>query len=103
MVKFDRPTSQLATRQVAETSDGGDIWPALMNVYQEQGFETGYSRGVNDTLAAALEATEEFVRLQQRSNLDARRLLYAFCEFLESHIRRTPPQDSQRFIDGLGI
>jgi hypothetical protein len=79
------------------------VWPALANMYQEQGYEAGYARGANDTLAATLEATEDFLRLRARSDPSARRLLYAFSEFLESRVKTESHEDHRLFIDGLGI
>jgi hypothetical protein len=90
--------------ELARQNDGNDIWPALVNVYQEQGYEAGYARGVNDVLAAVLEATEDFIRIRGESDPEARRLLYAFSEFLENRVRTDAPNENYRiFVDGLGI
>jgi len=85
-----------------ETTERDNVWPVLVNVYQEQGYEAGYARGVNDVMAAVLEATEDFVSLRPDS-AETRRLLHAFSEFLENHVRRKPPDRQQGFTDGLGI
>jgi hypothetical protein len=89
---------------LTESDHRDGVWPALVNMYQEQGYEAGYARGVSDVLAASLEAAEDFLRRQPRSDPDARRLLYAFTEFLETRVRtETPDADHRFFIDGLGI
>jgi hypothetical protein len=97
---FDNET----TEELPALNDRSGVWPAIVNVYQEHGFKAGYSRGVNDTLAAALESTEDFLRSRAGSDPHARRLLYAFSEFLEKRVRTNSPADDQpSFIDGLGI
>ena len=98
----NRTTTHFVVEPSSETSERNSVWPALVNVYQEQGYEAGYARGVNDVMAAFLETTEEFVRLRTDS-VEARRLLHAFSEFLENHVQRTPPDRDQGFSDGLGI
>jgi hypothetical protein len=90
--------SQTATLPVRE-----NVLPNLVSAYHERGYEAGYARGVNDTLAAVLEATEDFVRLRPDSAAETRRLLYAFSEFLEEQVRRTPHHAEHEFVDGLGI
>jgi hypothetical protein len=98
----NRATIHSVEELSSETTEQDGVWPALVNVYQEQGYEAGYARGVNDVMAAFLEATEEFVCLRTDS-VEARRLLHAFSEFLENHVQRTPPDRDQGFTDGLGI
>jgi hypothetical protein len=90
--------SQTATLSVHE-----NVLPNLVSAYQERGYEAGYARGVSDTLAAVLEATEDFVRLRPNSAAETRRLLHAFSEVLEQHVRQTPPPAHHEFVDGLGI
>jgi hypothetical protein len=79
------------------------VLPPLVSVYHERGYEAGYARGINDALAAALEATEEFVRLQPGPAAETRSLLCAFSKFLEEQIRRSPPHGEHGFVDGSGI
>jgi hypothetical protein len=80
-----------------------NILPSLVAAYEERGYESGYARGVNEALAAVLEATEDFARLRPESPDVTRRLLYAFSKYLEGRVRRTPPQVAHEFVDGLGI
>jgi hypothetical protein len=80
-----------------------NVLPNLVNAYHERGYEAGYARGVNDALAAVLEATEDFARLRPEPAVETRRLLYAFSEFLEEQIHRTPHHAEHEFVDGLGI
>jgi hypothetical protein len=77
------------------------IWPALVDVYQEQGFEAGYHRGVNDVLAAFLEATEQFVHARPENAAETRRLLHEFAGHLEEFLDRSHPHFF--FEDGSGI
>jgi hypothetical protein len=96
-------TSSWPDSDVTEIPDHQNVLSPLVTAYHERGYEAGYSRGVNDSLAAVLEATEEFARLQPGSAVETRRLLYAFSEFLEDQIGRTPPHSENGFVDGLGI
>lgn len=80
-----------------------DVWPALASVYHEQGYDAGYHRGVNDTLATVLESAEDFARLHEGDIAATRRLLYAFSEFLEQRAGTRPRTVDQHFVDGLGI
>ena len=101
MAQINFPHSESAQ---LDEPPSGDVWPALVNVYQEQGYEADYARAVSDVLADALEATEEFIQSQAHSDAETRRLLYAFSEFLENRVRRKAPAEEHRlFIDGLGI
>jgi hypothetical protein len=96
-----RPSSSADSLEATE-QDG--LWPVIANVYHEQGYEAGYSRGVSETLALALEATEEFLRSSEHTDRDARSLLYAFSRFVEDRVRSSPgANDHHAFIDGLGI
>src|ERR1700722_8587220 len=103
MFDLKSQTSALLRRANGEESSRSEILPSLVSAYQERGFEAGYSRGVNDALAAVLEAAEEFARLRPESAAETRRVLYAFSEFLESRVRQTPPDEDFGFVDGLGI
>jgi hypothetical protein len=96
-------TSSWPDSDVTEIPDHQNVLSPLVTAYHERGYEAGYSRGVNDSLAAVLEAAEEFARLQPGSAVETRRLLYAFSEFLEDQIGRTPPHSENGFVDGLGI
>jgi len=80
-----------------------DVWPALASVYHEQGYDAGYRRGVNDTLATVLEAVNDFARLRDGDVAETRRLLYAFSEFLEQRAGTHSRTVDQHFVDGLGI
>jgi len=103
MTKIDALENQ-SSIELTDPNEGTGVWPALVNVYHEQGYEAGYARGVSDVLAAVLESTEEFARLHSKTDPGARRLLYAFSEFLENRVRTRSPEDDHRlFIDGLGI
>jgi hypothetical protein len=88
---------------MTDSPERPDVLPSLAIAYHERGYEAGYSRGVNNTLAAVLEATEEFARLRPESAAETRRLLYAFSEFLEKQIGPTPVDFGHDFVDGLGI
>ena len=103
MYNLKSQTSALLMRAINEESARSEILPSLVSAYQEHGFEAGYSRGVNDALAAVLEVAEEFARLRPESAAETRRVLYAFSEFLESRVRQTPPDEDFGFVDGLGI
>jgi hypothetical protein len=83
--------------------DPESVWPALVNVYHEQGYESGYARGVSETLATALEIVEEFLSARGKTNTDNRKLLYDFSDFLDQRIERAPARPDHLFIDGLGI
>jgi hypothetical protein len=96
-------TSSWPDLDMTEMPDHQNVLSPLVSAYHERGYEAGYARGVNDSLAAVLEAAEEFVRLQPGSAEETRRLLYAFSEFLEGQIGRTPPHSENGFVDGLGI
>lgn len=93
------------TESTEELTDSPDpLWPVLVNVYHEQGYEAGYARGVSDVLTSTLEVTEDFLRLRGESNPETRRLLHAFSKFLEDHVRTSSSgEDHRLFIDGLGI
>jgi hypothetical protein len=103
MFDLKSQTSALLMRAINEDSARSEILPSLVSAYQERGFEAGYSRGVNDALAAVLEAAEEFARLRPESAAETRKVLYAFSEFLERHVRQAPPYVESEFVDGLGI
>ena len=83
----------------------GEIWPALVDVYHEQGFEDGYRRGVNDVLAAVLETTEDFARKRGGDVTQTRKLLHEFARHLEEFVARTGRggRDHVYFQDGSGI
>jgi hypothetical protein len=84
--------------------DGDGLWPALVNIYHEQGYEAGYARAISDALATVVESAEQFLRSRPESDLQARKLLYAYSEFLEARVRETTAaQNHPLFIDGLGI
>src|ERR1700761_2845808 len=92
------------SRDESEAGERNPVWPALVNVYHEQGYDAGYSRGASDVLATALEATEEFLRARGQTDVDARQLLYDFTEFLEARLRKSQRgDDDHSVIDGLGI
>jgi hypothetical protein len=100
------PTSKSSSwpeLDVTEVPNHQDVLSPLVSAYHERGYEAGYARGINDSLAAVLEAAEEFARLQPKSHLETLRLLHAFSEFLENQISRTPPHSENGFVDGLGI
>jgi hypothetical protein len=96
-------TSSWPDSDVTEMPDHQNVLSPLVSAYHERGYEAGYARGVNDFLATMLEAAEEFARLQPSSTVETRRLLYAFLEFLEKQIGRTPTHSENGFVDGLGI
>jgi hypothetical protein len=81
--------------------DESGVWPAIVNVYRDQGFDAGYARGINEVLAQFLEATEDFVDQRPESAAETRRLLHSFSEYLHHYVRRNRADHS--FIDGLGI
>jgi hypothetical protein len=79
-----------------------ELFPAIAQSYQERGYEEGYARGVNDTLAAFLEEARDFALQQSQPVDETRRLLFAYSEFLEKRVRHSPSPE-QHFVDGLGI
>src|ERR1700677_1536939 len=88
----------------AESIEGDGLWPTLVNIYHEQGYEEGYCRATSDALAAVLESTEDFLRSQPQADPQIRALLYACGEFLEKRLRETARgANHSQFIDGLGI
>jgi hypothetical protein len=89
----------------SKPTEGDGLWPALVNIYHEQGYEAGYASAKSDALAAILESTEDFLRLRShQSDPQTRQILYAFSEFLENRVRRKTPEETHAvFIDGLGI
>jgi hypothetical protein len=96
-------TSSWPDSDLTEMPAQQNVLSPLISAYHERGYEAGYARGVNDSLATILEAAEEFARLQPSSAVETRRLLYAFSKFLEDQIGRTPPHSENGFVDGLGI
>jgi hypothetical protein len=54
-------------------------------------------------LAQVLLAADRFARLRPDSAAETRRLLYAFSEFLEDQVPRTPAYPDHYVADGLGI
>ena len=103
MASSSYPTTESDTTLI-ERDDNSGVWPALVNVYHEQGYDIGYARAISDVLAATLEATEDFLRSRRHADAETRRLLYDFQEFLENRVRNpAPSKDHRLFIDGLGI
>jgi hypothetical protein len=103
MVNLKSPPPKIEEKISPEDSQQSGVWPALMNAFQEQGYEAGYARGTSDVLANLLEATEDFAKTHPGSPADTRRLLYAFSEFLERRLPKNPPNQAHEFVDGLGI
>jgi hypothetical protein len=103
MVHLDSPIRRIGEAPAQNASEGSGVWPALVNVYQKQGYESGYARGVNDVLATILETTEDFARLRPEAAAETRRLLHAFSEYLDRRIRTQPRDEENHFVDGLGI
>ena len=79
------------------------VLPSLVSAYHQRGYEAGYARGINDALAAVLEATEDFARLEPESAADTRRRLHVFSIFLEERLLRSPARADFGFVDGSGI
>jgi hypothetical protein len=79
-----------------------DLLPALRNIYQEQGYASGYHRGQSDTLAALLEAVQPFSRLNSATAAQTRQLLYEFSEFVEKSLQHSTV-DHGYVEDGMGI
>jgi vacuolar-type H+-ATPase catalytic subunit A/Vma1 len=77
------------------------VFPALMSVYRDQGYELGYLRGRNDVLASLLEEIEEYLRENPRLQRTPRELLYGFADFLDRRLGETAA--SHEVCDGLGI
>jgi GrpB-like predicted nucleotidyltransferase (UPF0157 family) len=103
MAGSNYPTVESETALV-EQNENSAVWPALVNVYHEQGYDVGYARAISDVLAATLEATEDFLRSRRDADAETRRLLYDFEEFLENRVRNpASAKDHRLFIDGLGI
>jgi hypothetical protein len=90
-------------RNPIEIPDHQHVLPPLVSAYHERGYEAGYARGKNDVLAAVLETTDEFSRLEPESAAETRKLLYAFSKFLEEQIQRSPRDSDHGFVDGSGI
>jgi hypothetical protein len=86
-----------------DIADHQTVFSPLVSAYHERGYQAGYARGMNDALTAALESTEDFIRLQPNSAADPRQLLYAFSEFLEQRVGGKSPDLERGFVDGLGI
>jgi len=103
MFDHDSQTTLLLPADLSRPPDQQQVFPPLMSAYHERGYEMGYARGRSDVLAAILEATETFVRLDPDSAANTRRLLYAFSDFLEQQMSRRSPEVPHEFVDGLGI
>jgi hypothetical protein len=103
MPNLKSPPPRIDEEILSEDSQRSGVWPALVNVFQEQGYEAGYARGASDALATLLEAIEDFAKTHPGSPADTRRLLYAFSEFLERRLPKNPPNHAHEFVDGLGI
>ncbi|HEY2584681.1 MAG TPA: hypothetical protein VGI81_02825 [Tepidisphaeraceae bacterium] len=82
--------------------ESAGILSAVLDVYQEQGFERGYERAMHDLLASLVSVTEQYLIRQDSRSGETRRLLYGYVEFLEDHIRRAS-DDAAYVSDGLGI
>ena len=82
--------------------ESAGILSAVLGVYQEQGFERGYDRAMQDLLASLVSLTEQYLNHQDGRSGEMRRLLYGYVEFLEDHIRRA--SDEAGYVsEGLGI
>jgi hypothetical protein len=103
MVNLKSPPPRIEPENSSEDSQQSGVWPALVNVFHEQGYQAGYARGTSDVLANLLEATKDFAKTHPGSPADTRRLLYAFSEFLERRLPKNPPNHAHEFVDGLGI
>jgi len=103
MFTLNSNSATQAAEEPRDSRERQELFSGLVTAYQERGYEAGYARGANDALASVLEAAEEFARLRPESAAQTRRLLFAFSEFLENRVRRTPPTTAPDFIDGLGI
>jgi hypothetical protein len=103
MVQLKSQTTPAVRHDDGDASGFQEILPSLVGAYRERGFDAGYSRGVNDTLAAVLVATDTFSRQNPATAAETRRLLFAFSKFLEGHAPRTSSQADHTFGDGSGI
>jgi hypothetical protein len=103
MVNFQSATSRQSVAIELGDPESSGVWPAITNVYQQHGYESGYARGANDALATVLEATEEFARQRPESCAEIRGILLEFSKFLDRRIRTRPSGEDDHFVDGLGI
>jgi len=86
------------------------VFPSLLSVYQERGYERGYQQAVADIITSLFAVTEDFVQSNGRttdesrveSPTELRRLLYQFGQQLERRLQTLSP-DPGYVSDGLGI
>ena len=103
MDSLESQANAKAASVTAEEPALRSVLPSLVSAYCERGYDAGYARGVNDMLAQVLLAADRFARLRPESATDTRRLLYAFSEFLEDQVPRTPAYPDHFVAEGLGI
>jgi len=95
--------------ELHDEPDGG-VFPSLLSVYQQRGYERGYQQAVADIITSLFAVTEDFVKLNDRSAercrfespTELRRLLYQFGQQLERRLQTLSP-DPGYVSDGLGI
>jgi hypothetical protein len=103
MSQLKSQTTPAIRHDYGDRSGFQEVLPSLVGAYRERGFDAGYSRGVNDMLAAVLMATDAFSRQNPQTAAETRRLLFAFSKHLEGYIPRTSSQADHTFGDGSGI
>jgi hypothetical protein len=86
----------------------GDVFPSLLSVYQQRGYERGYHQAAADIMHSLFAVTEDFVSAHSvddcrvDSPAELRRLLYQFSQQLERKLQTLSP-DPGYLSDGLGI
>jgi hypothetical protein len=88
----------------------GEVFPSLLSVYQQRGYDRGYQRAVADIVNSLFAVTEGFVTSSTglieecgiHSPAELRRLLYQFGQQLERRLQTLSP-DPGYLSDGLGI
>jgi hypothetical protein len=83
-------------------SAGGGVFPNLLDVYSERGFDRGYRRAVSDVLATVLFETESYARQRGIADPSLHATLSAFGDHLERQIQRMRSNQGG-FCDGAGI
>jgi hypothetical protein len=94
-------SSDTADSEVAVFDRDDRVFPTLLSVYRDQGYEIGYSRGQNDLLASFLESIEDYVRENCQSPQGPREILYGFADFLQRRLGNDATR--HEVCDGLGI
>ncbi len=99
---FPRVPDALARPARQDTTEltSAELLDRLLKAHRRESESAGYQRALNDVVGTLVWITEQFIRQHPEENL--RKPLYAFVEYLESHVKNLP--HSQGYVEGgLGI